>query len=348
MMSRVLQRIMGEAGPGGTSLDSLLTGFDRELENFQSLEQPAPESKPRTPFDSPHLNRSPLSLDTMSSSQFLKVLPVMAPLMRQMNKSAGLYDGKFQPTRSEATPEFIQALESKAYSSGACDIRYVRVPANAIFAGLGIPHKYAILITIEMDKDNLSGAPSFEAFLEVARGYKNLAKIANRLSGYLRANGFAGYPGTALGGLTDSIYLAELSGLGATGYHGLLISPGQGARLRIATVYTNITNLPLQQGNDFLWVRDFCAMCRKCVRRCPVGAIFDEPLPRGDGGFQCIDHALCRDYFNMNYGCAICLIQCPFSLYSYDKIKASFKGNPGAPQYRISQTGTESPASLAV
>jgi epoxyqueuosine reductase len=224
-----------------------------------------------------------------------------------------------------------------AHTAGARDIKYVRVPGNAIFAGLGIPYNYAILITIEMDKNNLLGAPSFEAFWEVARGYKSLAVIANKLTRFLRDKGYAAYPGTALGGLTDSVYLAELAGLGVVGYHGLLITPGEGARSRIATIYTNITNLPVQTGDDHLWVRDFCAMCRKCVRQCPVGAIFDQPRPRGDGGFQCIDHAPCRDYFNMHYGCAICLIQCPFSLYSYDKIRASFKGNPDAPRYRIQQ-----------
>jgi hypothetical protein len=36
------------------SLDSMLAVFDRELENFQTLVQPDPTSKPRTPFDSPN------------------------------------------------------------------------------------------------------------------------------------------------------------------------------------------------------------------------------------------------------------------------------------------------------
>jgi len=192
-----------------------------------------------------------------------------------------------------------------------------------------------VIITVEMDKDKLSSAPSFNAFLEVAKGYGNLARIGNQLARFMRHSGFAAYPGTALGGLTDYTHLAEISGLGAIGYHGLLITPNEGARLRINTIYTNITNLPIQTENGHLWVRDFCVMCKKCIRGCPVQAIYEQPHPRGDGGAQCIDHAACRDYFNQNYGCAICLAKCPFSEMGYEKIKSRFKGKPKAPQFRI-------------
>ncbi len=222
-----------------------------------------------------------------------------------------------------------------ARTAGAADIRYVRVPRNAIFQHKGIPHEYAVVITVEMDQANIATAPSFVAMREVAKGYGNLARIGNQLAGFMRQNGFAAYPGTALGGLTDYTHLAEVAGLGAIGYHGLLITPNEGARLRINTIYTNITNLPIQTENEHLWVRDFCAMCKKCIRGCPVQAIYEQPRPRGDGGMQCIDHAACRDYFNQNYGCAVCLAKCPFSEMGYEKVKARFKGNPKAPQFRI-------------
>jgi epoxyqueuosine reductase len=76
-------------------------------------------------------------------------------------------------------------------------------------------------------------------------------------------------------------------------------------------------------------------MCKKCIRKCPVQAIYGQPRPRGDGGMQCIDHAFCRDYFNTNFGCAVCLASCPFSDAGYDIVKSRFKGNPIAPQFRI-------------
>lgn len=317
------------------SMDAMLEMFDQELENFQTLVQPSFESKPRTPFDSPHLPVEKMSTANMSKRQFFSVLPIMMPLILQMRASSKLYDGKFQPTRSKASPEFIEKLERIARTAGAKDIRYVTVPRNAIFQQKGIPHEYAIIFTVEMDQENMSTAPGFVAFREVAKGYKNLAVIGNKLARYMRKHGFAAYPGTALGGITDYTHLGELAGLGAIGYHGMLITAGEGTRLRINTIYTNITNLPMQTENEHLWVRDFCAMCKKCVRECPAEAIFQQPKPRGDAGMQCIDHAGCRDYFNQNFGCAICLARCPFSTAGYEKIKSRFRGSPTAPRFEI-------------
>jgi|GEM_PF-563768 len=320
------------------SLDTLLAHLDRHLNTLGTLISPAPESRPRTPFDS---DVPPEQISTLNFTprQRLKALPQMVPLMVGMQRSARMYRGRFQATRSEASAEFIAELEALARAVGARDIAYVKVPNSAIFQGKGIPCQYAIIFTVEMDKEPLSTAPSFECMHEVMKGYKNLAGISNWLAGFLRRNGYAAYPGTALGGLTDYPQLAELAGLGAIGYHGLLISPGEGARLRINTIYTNITNLPTleRQGkeNEHLWVRDFCAMCRKCVRSCPVGAIYEQPRPRGDGGMQAIEHGTCRDYFTANYGCAVCLAVCPFSQAGYEKVKAKFKGNPNAPQLHI-------------
>jgi ferredoxin len=320
---------------GGPSLDTMLATFDKELGNFQSLVLPAPESKPRTPFDSTDVPIEKMSMSNMSTRQLMTALPIMLPLVANMRASSKLYDGKFHPKQSEVTPELVGELEKRALAAGAKDIKYVKVPRNAIFQHKGIPHEFAIVFTVEMDQENMSTAPSYEAFREVAKGYKNLAVIGNKLARFMRNNGCAAYPGTALGGITDYTHLGELAGLGAIGYHGMLITPGEGTRLRINTIYTNITNLPIEPEHAHLWVRDFCAMCKKCIRECPIDAIFQQPKPRGDGGMQCIDHATCRDYFNQNFGCAICLADCPFSVAGYEKVKSRFKGNPKAPQFRI-------------
>ena len=326
--------IRADDGQRGPSLDKKLDDMDKHLENFKTLVQPAPESKPRTSFDT-NLPVEEISVASFTPKQMLKVLPQAVPLMMNMQRSARMYDGKFQPTQHEATPEFIAELEAMAYQAGAKDIAYVKVPNNAIFQDKGIPHQYAVLFTVEMDKAPIETSPSFDSMHEVMKGYKNLALISNKLASFMQQHGFAAYPGTALGGLTDYVHLAELAGLGAIGYHGLLITPDEGARLRINTIYTNITNLPIQTENDHLWVRDFCAMCKKCIRQCPVDAIYDQPEARGDGGMQCIDHATCRDYFAKNFGCAVCLAVCPFSQVGYENVKARFKGNPDAPQFTI-------------
>lgn len=342
LSTRIFQSIMGNGMEARPSLDTMLARFDRELDNFATLIPPAPESKPRTPFDSDPPPKT-THFEEMTPREMLGVLPIMLPLVWQMRRSSKLYDGAFQPTRSEASPEFIDQLIALAKNAGAKDVKFVKVPQTAIFQDKGLPHEYAVIISVEMDKTNLDSAPSYDAFREVAKGYKNLAVIGNKMAAFMRRNGFAAYPGTALGGITDYVYLAELAGMGATGYHGLLITPDEGARLRINTIYTNITNLPVETKNEHLWVRDFCAMCLKCIRDCPVDAIFEQPRPRGDGGMQCIDHDACRDYFNTNFGCAICLAICPFSQVGYDVVKERFKGNPEAPQFVIPASSFRSP-----
>lgn len=335
LINRLFENVMFRSFGGKPSLDRMLAQYDRELENFQQLVQPVVMSRPRTPFDSPNLSFDQMSMSKLSAKQILSVLPVMMSLQLQMRGSAKLYDGKFQPARSEASPALIAQLESLAREAGSADVKYVKIPRNAIFQQKGIPYEYAIIITVEMDRENMSTAPSFAAMREVAKGYKNLAVIGNKIAHFLRRSGYAAYPGTALGGLTDYPHLAELANLGAIGYHGLLITPNEGARVRINTIYTNITNLPIHTENKHRWVRDFCALCKKCIRKCPVNAIYEQPQPREGGGMQCIDHAACRDYFNTNFGCAVCLANCPFSEVGYEKVQERFKGNPTAPQFRI-------------
>ncbi len=320
------------------SLDILLNWTDQHIFNLKNLIRPAPESKPRTPFAT-NLPKEKVSMRNLTGRQLLQVIPKFLPLLANMVLGSRMYDREFKASSSQADPKFIADLEAMARAAGAKDIAYIKVPPNAIFQGKGIPGEYAIVFTVEMDKEPISTAPSFECQLEVMEGYKRMSTISNRLAHHLRKNGFAAYPGTALGGLTDYVHLAELAGLGAIGYHGLLISPGEGARLRLNTIYTNITNLPTLEArgetNEHLWVRDFCAMCNKCVRKCPVDAIYNQPRPRGDGGYQSIDHASCRDYFTEHNGCGVCLAVCPFSQIGYEKVHAGFKGNDHAPQLRI-------------
>ena len=128
----------------GGKQHSSITGHDvgdvrQRIGKFSTLVQPAPESKPRTPFDSPHVK--PNKFGGMRLSQFPDLLSTMLPLVLKMRQGSKLYDGKFQPTADTATPEFIEKLEKLARQGGARDIRYIKVPRNAIFAGKGLPYQ---------------------------------------------------------------------------------------------------------------------------------------------------------------------------------------------------------------
>ena len=119
------------------SMDRMLDQMDGHLNNLDALVLPAPESKPRTPFDA-DVPIEQMSMANLSGRQRLKVLPKMLPLVINMQMGARMYDRPVQPTRSEATPEFIGELESLARTAGATDVKYVKVPRNAIFRDKGI------------------------------------------------------------------------------------------------------------------------------------------------------------------------------------------------------------------
>ncbi|MEM7728828.1 MAG: hypothetical protein AAF311_06085, partial [Pseudomonadota bacterium] len=110
-----------------TMLDGVLKKMDAHLDNFDTLVEPAPESNPRTPFETEDTPKSSLITKT-TLAQKVKFFSRGIPLFWNMQKSAGLYDGNFTPTKSEASPEFIAELEQLAREAGAQDIAYVKVP----------------------------------------------------------------------------------------------------------------------------------------------------------------------------------------------------------------------------
>ena len=315
------------------SLDTLLEAADAHARHLVDPVPADPSAPPRTPFESPTPGLRH-SLTTLGPRQRLRAARHMLPVLRDVRAGARMYDRAPRPSRTEIDAAVLDRALDRARSLGMRDVGFVRIPRTAIFAGHQVPHEHAIVFTVEMDAEPLATSPSLDSQIEVMDGYARLARIAKALAHDLRAAGCSAYPGTALGGTTDYVQLAELAGLGAIGYHGLLITPGEGARVRIAVVYTNVANLPFDRPNPHAWVRDFCALCRKCVRACPVGAIEERPQPR-PAGYRAIDRAACRDYFTENFGCGVCLSVCPFSQAGYAAIEARFKGNPSAPKFEV-------------
>ena len=307
------------------NLDRILERMDAKSPHVAPLTMAGTRAKPRQSFRS-HLPMGETSFSRVHLAQIPMMLRVQGRLIVHMLRgSRRFYKERFVPASDTADEAFFAELEAKARDWGALDIAYVTdIPDDQIFQDKGIPHRNAIVFTVEMDQDEIAKAPSFETFIEVGRGYRNLADIGNRLTAFMRERGFAAYPGTALGGVTDYCVLGEMAGLGAIGYHGMLIAPDGGTRLRTSTVYTNITNLPASGTNPHTWIRDFCAKCRKCIRGCPPGAIYDEPRDAEWAGKSCIDYPACLDTFSRDWGCAVCVAVCPFSNAGYDKIKQGF------------------------
>jgi len=305
-------------------LDDLIDFMEKKPKNFGELIHSADDSKPRRSF-APLIPKNETSINNFTFSQKMKVMPRMARVMKGMYQGKRYYSKRVTSKQTEAPIEFFEEIKQLAKSLGALDVKFVKdLPSKQIFKGKSIPHKNAIVFTVEMENEKIQTAPSFECFAEVAKGYGDLAVISNKVCEFIRKKGFSAYPSTAMGGQMDYVAIGELAGLGAIGYHGLLITPDAGARVRISTIYTNIDTFPVEKENPHLWIRDFCSYCRKCVRSCPVQAINNEPQVNENGDMTCIDYKTCIKYFSANYGCAKCIKVCPFSTAGYHKIQKGF------------------------
>jgi epoxyqueuosine reductase QueG len=159
---------------------------------------------------------------------------------------------------------------------------------------------------------------------EVAKGYGNLARICNRLAVSCAGMGSQLTPYSP--GWVDRLsHIAEVAGLGAIGYHGMLITPMRALEYA-STPFTPISPIAVRTGNEHVWVRDFCAKCKKCIRGCPVQAIYEHPFHAAMAACNA-SITLLPGLFNQEFGCAICW-QNARSGAGYEKVRMRFKGNP--------------------
>lgn len=339
MIGAMLKALLGFGGGKNAMLDTMLAHHDAKLRKLHARVPPPGNAPARNSFTA-KIPPSESSMLNMSARQRMTVGPTMMKLMREMGRSSRLYERPLPSPRREAPAEVFARVEELARAEGAAAVRAVRLTDDCLFAGLGVPHRNAIVYTVRMDKAALDTAPSFECFHEVARGYLRLAVIGNAVAAVLRNEGYDAFPGTALGGLSDYSRGAERAGLGSIGYHGTLITPHEGALLRINVIYTSIDNLPFHEPEPTSWIRDFCSMCRKCVRSCPAGAIHEQPIVLKNGRVECITSAKCLDYFASHFGCAICIDVCPFSQAGFSRVKEVFRGRDDAPRFSVHLDGT--------
>jgi epoxyqueuosine reductase len=297
----------------------MLETYDRALASDGAAVSSAEDGRRRHAFDLG--GDTPMS--SMSPSQRVGMVPKMFSLMSSFMTSIDMARRPEGRRQGVATRALVAEVEAEARRLGATDVGYTQVPPSAVFAGKSIPYTQAIVVAMPMDATAVATAPSFECMRTVETTYAELGHIVNELTELLRRRGHAAAPGPALGGAVDYPLLAELAGLGARGANGLLISPRSGCCQRIAAVFTELSGLPEAQAeNSHVWVRDFCARCRKCIRACPVDAIRDEPEQRPDGTASCTDGDVCIEYFGANWGCSVCVAVCPFTTRGYDKVKA--------------------------
>lgn len=245
--------------------------------------------------------------------------------LKEMKKTyRELYKQPRNPSK-KITSKDLGDMKSLAIELGASDIGFTVVDPSYIFNNKSIIYPNAIVLAMEMEPDIIKTAPSKSAEKEIFRTYYELCIMVNRIKDFLNDRGYNAEAGPSLGGEVNYPLLAQKAGIGVIGKHGMLIIPKLGPSLRLAAVYTDIENLPIENDNKHLWINDFCKICNQCVKKCPGGAIYKDTVIFEDGSKQCIDYKKCAVPFSRNNGCTVCIKECTFFKGNYEKIKKTIK-----------------------
>ncbi len=283
-----------------------------------------------SPSENAHvgLNVPQIVLEYGSIKTKAKSLPnlykYMLGSLKQMRKTyKELYKQPQNPIK-EITTKDLEDMKELARKLGASDIGFAKVDPSYIFDDKLIIYPNAVVLVMEMNPNIINTAPSKGAEKEIFRTYYELCVQVNRIKDFLNDRGYNAAAGPSLGGEVNYPLLAQKAGMGVIGKHGMLISSIQGPSLRLAAVYTDIENLPIEDHNDHLWINDFCKTCNRCVKKCPGGAIYKETVTFEDGSKQCIDYKKCAVPFSRNNGCTVCIKECMFFRSEYNKIRTAF------------------------
>ncbi len=254
-----------------------------------------------------------------------QMLPIMLPTVLGVRKSlTSLSENPADPQR-HAPAELLAELETNLCEWGASSVGYTQVPERWIFQNKAILYANAIVMTMEMDRARIDTAPSMPAMAAVMEIYRDLGRIANQGADFLRQRGYSAHAGHPLMGLALYPPLAQAAGLGWMGANGLIVTPEHGPRVRLATIFTSIENLPCSAQNVHAWVEGFCAVCGVCIRDCPADAILPEPERHVNGRLTYVVNERCFPYFSDYYGCSVCIKVCPFNRIPYQALKERFE-----------------------
>ena len=175
-------------------------------------------------------------------------------------------------------------------------------------------HSFAIAFTVEMCHEMIQTAPAGTMVMESGQQYLESGRVALQVAQFIRN---LGYEARAhIDGNYEVVcpLVARDAGLGEIGRMGLLMTPKQGPRVRIAVVTTNlplITDKPL---HDYSFI-DACVQCKKCAVICPSGAISfnDREVINGSLRWQ-INQESCFTFWTIvGTDCGRCISVCPYS-----------------------------------
>jgi len=182
------------------------------------------------------------------------------------------------------------------------------------YDGVTLDYQWAIVLGFAHDYEQMVSAPRAPAGAEVVRQYGRATKACKDIAAWIRQRGWDAAPHAGpLAGPLLMIPAAIECGFGVLGKHGSLISKQFGSSFRLACVLSNVPLLPTPNSIDYD-VDDFCRRCQVCANACPPEAILPEKVAvRGNTKWY-VDFDKCIPFFNENFGCAICITVCPWSI----------------------------------
>lgn len=298
----------------------MLAKVNQKILKYDNIIKSSPLSRPLADYTS-----SPI--DTLNLFEHIRMIPTLIRItVHTLNSFKGL---DHRPTRHRINDQELNNLKKYAKTLGIPSLGFIQIDADDIIDGYGVLYNHVIVFAFPMNRDDIKSEPCFDKLKMIESTYADSGMMANKLTAYLRKMGFGAQAGPGAGGLSVYPVLAEKSGLGVFGRHGVLITKLYGPGTRLGVVYTNIENLPStsHENNDMLWVKDFCNRCGRCIKKCPHNAIY-EILQTTKGPYVThIDTKKCLEQFNSKYGCTVCLKECSFTTVGYEKLGEKFLKN---------------------
>lgn len=169
-----------------------------------------------------------------------------------------------------------------------------------------------IVCVLEQNWAATQTIPSLQAEMAHTITYNRMNPMMVALSDYIRSLGYRAIP-TEAAGRGVSIHYGVEAGLGQLGLNGQLLTPFAGSRCRLMLINTDA---PLALGTPVDYgIPQLCNACQVCVRRCPTGAITNQPKWHRGVYKAKIKMDRCVPMIAQIWGCAVCMKVCPVQRY---------------------------------
>jgi epoxyqueuosine reductase len=217
-------------------------------------------------------------------------------------------------------------IESMLGEGGACLVGFANVTSLPDEVTGGLPRAVSIGVALDpVIVREISEGPTRRYYAEYKRVNDLLAQLCERAAHILTKSGYRAeavrattekFDPATLSTRTQHKSIATRAGLGWIGKSALLITKEYGPAVRFGSVLTNaefVTGESIDTSH--------CGDCRKCVDRCPAGAIVGHNWSVGDPREAMYDAFACRGMATKLSGkqgivstiCGICINACPWT-----------------------------------